>query len=1328
MLTKSPVVPSKDALKVLRQLALAGSTLGAIGVVTLNYNVHRRIRLAEQRLETKKKIRALSSGRGEAHMARVIETAEKGQDFTIRALREQRTRERYFKLFDPNFPGNEGLKKQKPHGSRAPHDEGEARFDRERTAHNIRRTTVTMTSTTPTRFEGRQKRFTNPPPFWHMFGGRKTEEVKVSGPSRNNNTSCALREEVVEKLKKATMAMTSIGAAHVYGRPKAVSKARPKLHWSVASWLGIVPVSQDPPDAVPALFDLSFTTTPDEVVPPQNNTTTSLNTEKLKRVSVQAVDHPGPRAAERKTRRSGSTFAQDVHTTPIFPYHQRRHISGLSQNTSSNRINDNMPIQTGMKSHMKPSANSYSLVGAAEALPKLPRGRSIVDTTSAELITCNVVPISDGMPNSHSGRLGTLVSPTKHKTADPESGGPEILTEIRRKGQSLPIQKTVSTGRRSHNDAKTCDHASAKITDTDDRTSLELKRHSSEASSPRQPDYHIQLQYSTSNTQESNFRPWPRLPLSDSHFSEERENNLLSLNDSIAEEQQRIFQEGADAQSQRTIDGQDQIMHKWTPFPRSSSTPERITGPKDLERSLRRGHALGRTYPRKESRKPEKTLDTSTYEANTIHAMTHEDKVGLALQVHRVFSNQGMLEGQRAWKATASLRLRQNDLAAVDFLYEEFVGKSIMSMSPRHHIVQSLIQWHYERSTYSARAAEILFPDLQPGMNGPAGSGSDGYASVYKKERLRSLFAIRFLQGLWETKADPDWLLVNFRRVVVAAKLRGLKLVEEIFAIVIRSLASIGDMPTAQAIYDEMVFYHQIEASFLTRTLLLRGYARICDWHRVEREVEALHHQGLSRSRPHGYALMINAVLQEYEARSTLEQFQNFLINAISYWGLLPTSSVSITTVRTYLSQNRYDLVREWMETLQVLFPQIETETRSFQWLLGNFWQRAGSSCQEIEEAIKALTYRKSHTRLKSVSLPIIHEAISRDLTAKLDAAKAKTEPGGQPTSFGTGDNDFMSTNTVDEHLTSAFSLAASTVSQNRKPTPELIELHRQATAVHRLNSFLTGTISSEAVEQFTFPDDPESGIGSHNANMDRALASVQSNLFHLQGSIPKVLTTEFLPETSTITSAILEFYRTRFTGNLPTDHTLLSWVCEKLLHADRAFDAIFVLQNVYGNSLVRQLAGLGDESGHGTGSARPPIIGFGIQFYEFWMRLAWVTKSLVQWQRVVEEVLSLSTTTTTTTTPTAPTFSSAPVDAGSGQKQSPLVGGGGGVRITASFLFLTRSTASRGLKGRWSRWKCNDRKGPAEEVVWLVGELEKRREAQIGRKEERRRLNVKLH
>ncbi|KAL1967706.1 hypothetical protein VTN77DRAFT_2963 [Rasamsonia byssochlamydoides] len=86
-------VPSRSALRVLRRLALAGSTVGgACTIATITYDVHRRVCLAERIIENKRTIQsstpyydATSAAR---RLARMMEAAEGGEFMGLESLKE----------------------------------------------------------------------------------------------------------------------------------------------------------------------------------------------------------------------------------------------------------------------------------------------------------------------------------------------------------------------------------------------------------------------------------------------------------------------------------------------------------------------------------------------------------------------------------------------------------------------------------------------------------------------------------------------------------------------------------------------------------------------------------------------------------------------------------------------------------------------------------------------------------------------------------------------------------------------------------------------------------------------------------------------------------------------------------------------------------------------------------------------------------------------------------------------------------------------------------------------------------------------------------------
>ncbi|PLB33206.1 pentatricopeptide repeat protein [Aspergillus candidus] len=89
-----PAVPSRNALRVLRRLALAGSTVGSFcTVAAITYDMHRRVRVAERIVENKRELQT-SAPRYDAtsaarRLSRMMDAAEAGEFMGIESLKRK---------------------------------------------------------------------------------------------------------------------------------------------------------------------------------------------------------------------------------------------------------------------------------------------------------------------------------------------------------------------------------------------------------------------------------------------------------------------------------------------------------------------------------------------------------------------------------------------------------------------------------------------------------------------------------------------------------------------------------------------------------------------------------------------------------------------------------------------------------------------------------------------------------------------------------------------------------------------------------------------------------------------------------------------------------------------------------------------------------------------------------------------------------------------------------------------------------------------------------------------------------------------------------------
>ncbi|BCR85876.1 pentatricopeptide repeat protein [Aspergillus chevalieri] len=111
----TPAVPSRNALRLLRRLALAGSTVGSFcTVAAITYDMHRRVRVAERIVENKRALQtsapnydATSAAR---RLARMMEAAEAGEFNGSESVREDsRKLHDGFQVDSPVNAGSHGL-------------------------------------------------------------------------------------------------------------------------------------------------------------------------------------------------------------------------------------------------------------------------------------------------------------------------------------------------------------------------------------------------------------------------------------------------------------------------------------------------------------------------------------------------------------------------------------------------------------------------------------------------------------------------------------------------------------------------------------------------------------------------------------------------------------------------------------------------------------------------------------------------------------------------------------------------------------------------------------------------------------------------------------------------------------------------------------------------------------------------------------------------------------------------------------------------------------------------------------------------------------------
>ncbi|KKK21677.1 hypothetical protein ARAM_007223 [Aspergillus rambellii] len=110
-------VPSRNALRVLRRLALAGSTVGSFcTVAAITYDVHRRVRIAERIVENKRALQTSAPNydatSASKRLCRMMEAAEAGEFMSLESWQEEERKFRKSQGFQPEYNVKSDLDKQ----------------------------------------------------------------------------------------------------------------------------------------------------------------------------------------------------------------------------------------------------------------------------------------------------------------------------------------------------------------------------------------------------------------------------------------------------------------------------------------------------------------------------------------------------------------------------------------------------------------------------------------------------------------------------------------------------------------------------------------------------------------------------------------------------------------------------------------------------------------------------------------------------------------------------------------------------------------------------------------------------------------------------------------------------------------------------------------------------------------------------------------------------------------------------------------------------------------------------------------------------------------
>ena len=531
---------------------------------------------------------------------------------------------------------------------------------------------------------------------------------------------------------------------------------------------------------------------------------------------------------------------------------------------------------------------------------------------------------------------------------------------------------------------------------------------------------------------------------------------------------------------------------------------------------------------------------------------------------------------------------RAQDFRAIDKLHLELAARvRLPFIVPIRQLVRFLLKAGDDKDC--RRAGDILYSfDLVEESRGDLATAP----RKYRRER-NALSYIDFLCSGSDSRAS---VVQEFRKVLRVVHLRGEKPTEGMFRPVLNLLFERGDFDYLRKTYEEMKTVHGIEPTGLTRTILLLGYAKQNDWAQVVTEFEAVHLEGMSRKEPSSYSTMFSKVFRQHALSESVEKTHDFLVNAICYWGLVPSSAVSAIAVQTYVRHRRYDLVKEWIEVVRHMFPNIKSISDAFAYELSRTWSESGASCEDIEATCMSIFEGVDHVvpgRFKAVA----QESLASHLAHKIHAIRSDGEASDDRSAAFEDTYDLLS------QLQSAFEVISSHAEEGGLLRHRgAVDLLAQSGAVLRLHNFFGGeaNIAMPSVEPAV--------------RLDRSTRTQMVRLdpepTNLAAPIPGILRRDILPDRETVVSLVSDHYSQQLKLGQSLSHDVLKVACHGLEQTDRHYDILWLISRIYQGPAVQGSKG----------------VMFDIGIIQTWMEAAYRLKSAVACKNILTAVLEKGT------------------------------------------------------------------------------------------------------
>lgn len=426
--------------------------------------------------------------------------------------------------------------------------------------------------------------------------------------------------------------------------------------------------------------------------------------------------------------------------------------------------------------------------------------------------------------------------------------------------------------------------------------------------------------------------------------------------------------------------------------------------------------------------------------------------------------------------------------------------------------------------------------------------------------------ATKYLTLFCEHNLDYSARVAEMVKIIDMARRTGYEASEKFALPVLRMVICEGDIEVAQSLLDELDSIYDFRKMQRLWGEYAVWNASSGNWKEAEFMLDRMQETGYSRHQPEQYAAIFHRMLLHYLSKSSAHRAFGFAVNAIKYTGLIPTARISRTIVCACIKEHRYDLVYEWTRLVSEAFPRLTSGfmTPNGAWQLAHALQKAGSSCRDIADTCRAIAHGCYDDPFPHYLRPLLADLVKLDLSRRLNAASALPSE----VLFSRDGTPLM---TMNKLLEEAQRFCTSpTAPESKTATSDNLkrDIAVQLGAVAELTRIFRGDVFMPDLPELMDHEEAPEPVPTRRSQMSNPRSPAINSTF------PDIFRQEKLPPYKDLSASLTDYYATRAKQGIPTDHSLLKHVIDKV-SLESPMDALHLIEQIYESEYVQGVQGV---------------------------------------------------------------------------------------------------------------------------------------------------------